>query len=885
MARFHGWTAVLFALALSGCGGGSGSSATAPSGGGTTPPATLPTLQDPGDSPSDIVYAGSASQADVTTANAPRFADHAALLTLMTRALVENAGTVLFHTVGGVPSGCFEGGAGDRAADGTGWVRARLNACDFGNGMKWTGTVIYRVSTATNLSPTNETWTFATATLEYDGASYTFSGKFRRATTATGIEDTPAITLRNDATGKLFGGDGYSFRTSIGQTNLTVSGRIRDADWGYVETSTDLPVTMKNNRRGFVHGGALKLIGTNSSLWFIPASEQRVALALERPGATPESQSILLSADMRLEPQAQTPATPLFGAAAGPPQSLQAGKPFQLFGLFSGAEGRRWMSSSWKAVMVPPGSSAASNALTGVLPAFTPDLPGTYTFELTSSDGNTTSRDRVTHKVTFVGDDPVYSPPVSDKSIGAYLGPDSVVSGAITGTSAYTAAGFESGQVNFFYDLWGPDHRSIVSSTVALGAQFPQTSMGNPGFQMQRMSVSTDPGHSALRFFAFQQPLQYFRPAGFRVKNPGFGIAVADLFGTGHKDIVMTGYKPVTGGSTYGVFVIRNIAPGRYADPVFIEGGNAGAVVVGDFTGDGRPDIVLDAGGANIDLLAQLPDGNWAPPRRMHPAATSCPWTYNTELHPLMKADFDKDGRVDIAYASYCFGNTMLVVFFQNGDGTFTERVLTPETGAVYEGQLQAADVTGDGVPDLTVVAGPQTTIGVAHVDVYASRGDRTFAPLVSTPVSPMALEPFSFGVRAGAAGDYDGDGRTDILMSSPNGLFLFRQGPAGLSEGYRVGSTVRATWADVLASDIDFWIYEMRMVDIDGDGRQDVVVHTGRSGFYALSVFMQQPGGALAPPRALFPADGFGGAGSLPVALDENGDGSPDLYGNPPGN
>jgi len=67
--------------------------------------------------------------------------------------------------------------------------------------------------------------------------------------------------------------------------------------------------------------------------------------------------------------------------------------------------------------------------------------------------------------------------------------------------------------------------------------------------------------------------------------------------------------------------------------------------------------------------------------------------------------------------------------------------------------------------------------------------------------------------------------------------------------------------------------------MDVDRDGRLDVVERTIRSsGFYPLSVLLQSPGGELQAPRALFSEDGFGHAATLPVEIDENLDGFPDL-------
>jgi hypothetical protein len=679
----------------------------------------------------------------------------------------------------------------------------------------------------------------------------------------------------------VFGADELLLRSSASaETTLSLSGRLRVADVGFVDISTGSSLTLKGDERGFRPGGYVELAGSASSVWFVPLTDQSVAVALHRTGAAATSQSVLLNANTRLAPQLATPGAALFGAAAGPPQSLEEGRSFRLQGLFSGAGSRRWMTLNWKMAMVPAGSLTASSEFSGPYPAFTPDRPGTYTFELAASDGVTTTHDSVTHKVLFAGDDPLYYPPVSASSLGVFLGPDLPIEGAAIAApaaiTAFSSSAFVNMPVLFDYSIRDPSRRTVVSAQVAPGVDFPSAGLGIPGFYFQTLGMSTDPGRGARRYFAYQQPLQYFRTSGFRVESPGLGIAAADLSATGRQDLIMTGYTLLAGGggSTRGVFVIRNVEPGRYAAPEFIAGGNGGAVTVGDFTGDGRPDIVLDVGSASIDLVAQLPGGAWAPAQRLHPAAMNCPPVNDTtRARPLLQADFDGDGRLDIAYSAVC-GSSAVAVFFQNGDGTFTEHVI-PDADAIYEGRLLAADVSGDGRPDLIVIAGPATTLSAAHIDVYASRTDRTFEPAVTQSV---VSEPFTGGARSGAAGDYDGDGDADVLMSSPNGLFLFRQTAGGLSQGFQVGSTLRATWADPLATDFDFWIQEMGLMDVDGDGRLDVVERTRGGGFYPLSVLLQSPSGVLQAPRALFAADGFGHAATLPIVIDENLDGFPDL-------
>ena len=211
----------------------------------------------------------------------------------------------------------------------------------------------------------------------------------------------------------------------------------------------------------------------------------------------------------------------------------------------------------------------------------------------------------------------------------------------------------------------------------------------------------------------------------------------------------------------------------------------------------------------------------------LHPAAMTCPAVEDTSrARPLLQADFDGDGRLDIAFSAVC-GGSGAAVFFQNGDGTFTERL-------IQEAGCQLRRSAPGGRRERRWQAGPHRHRGSAdHLVGGTCRCVRiAYGPHIRAGRDPVGgVGTIHVRRSIGAAGDYDGDGDTDILMSSPNGLFLFRQTAGALSPGYRVGSTLRATWADPLAVDFDFWIEEMCLMDVDGDGRLDVVERTIRGG------------------------------------------------------
>lgn len=86
----------------------------------------------------------------------------------------------------------------------------------------------------------------------------------------------------------------------------------------------------------------------------------------------------------------------------------------------------------------------------------------------------------------------------------------------------------------------------------------------------------------------------------------------------------------------------------------------------------------------------------------------------------LATADFDGDGHADLAYLDATTGGS-LHILLGNGDGSFRAgQVIAMPSGA--GGQIDVADMNGDGVPDLLLSG--------AGVTVLLGRGDGNFARL-----------------------------------------------------------------------------------------------------------------------------------------------------------
>jgi hypothetical protein len=124
---------------------------------------------------------------------------------------------------------------------------------------------------------------------------------------------------------------------------------------------------------------------------------------------------------------------------------------------------------------------------------------------------------------------------------------------------------------------------------------------------------------------------------------------------------------------------------------------------------------------------------------------------------------------------------------------------LDEPTGGVFtRGDV---DLTGDGVPEHVQFEGAQVTIHQDGVEVWRS--------------------PVSWDVVDVALGDPNDDGRNEIL------IVFWQQDETGQLQnqpfiiGYR-GGYYRELWG---GSPVGFPIHEVELADVDGDGRQEIIV------------------------------------------------------------
>lgn len=317
------------------------------------------------------------------------------------------------------------------------------------------------------------------------------------------------------------------------------------------------------------------------------------------------------------------------------------------------------------------------------------------------------------------------------------------------------------------------------------------------------------------------------------------GVAFVDLTGDGRKDVVMSVGGAFDGTSGQEVWVVPGEdggglgAPVRYRIDLPGESSWKGHLDVADMNGDGRKDVVV-TGDTTIAILHQTVGGTLGAPERI--TVEKPGW--------VAAVDWNGDAKRDlvVGLGDY-FGSTTqgIHVLEQGTGGSWTDVQLTADA----TGQFVVQDFTGDSKPDV-VATGDSGTRLMTHDAVGDGVTSSTLDPTYSRTIT---------------LGDLNGDGNQDLVLGADN-AFLPGNGDGTFGTSVGLPPLGPPVGMDTVATG-----------DLNGDGRDDVIGPNVYGRFY---IWLQQTGGSFIAP--CFSEASSPNSLAQAIVVDVDGDGRMDV-------
>ena len=320
------------------------------------------------------------------------------------------------------------------------------------------------------------------------------------------------------------------------------------------------------------------------------------------------------------------------------------------------------------------------------------------------------------------------------------------------------------------------------------------------------------------------------------------GVAAVDVNGDGKLDLVAVGTD---------IQVFLGKGDGTFAASITLStGDSAASLAIADFNGDGHPDIAVGIS-TGVKFFWGNGDGTFK-------AGTSLP---GDQYPTVATADFNRDSIPDLVA-----GGTNLSLYLGLGKGTFQKQTSAPPAGTVTE--IALADFNGDQIPDLAVnfYSNSDQNTGI---QVLLGGADGIFRSTTTMTGSSTAFT----GV---AAGDFDGDGKPDLVA-------LLLTGPGAAPTDYDAVTVYAGkgdgTFGGGTSTPVGNRPEAAVAVDWDGDGRLDLIVSdfpNSSGSTYGVSILKGLGNRSFVQASAI-PTEPNAGTSAI-AAGDFNGDGLPDI-------
>jgi hypothetical protein len=430
-------------------------------------------------------------------------------------------------------------------------------------------------------------------------------------------------------------------------------------------------------------------------------------------------------------------------------------------------------------------------------------------------------------------------------------------------------AGLQASQAGNYAVQASNVYGSLLSSSAALTVNLPPPGVPfitgiSPNTAVQGATVtilgtnfSATAASNVVYFGAVQANVMSASPASLTVTVP-VGATFAPV------TVTVNGLTAYAGERFLPTFVGAGQIDSSSLGPQLVlpAGNGTGQMIIGDLDGDGKPDLITASGSGNTIIIyrnistnGSLTTASFAPPITLAPPVSGAP--YGVAL-----ADVDGDGKLDIIATD---NGANLISIFRNistpgsiSSNSFATRV-DFATGAQPQG-VAAADLDGDGRPDVVVANTGDGTVSILHNT--STVGNIAFAPKVDIATG---------GVCCGVAvGDLDGDGELDVVAvnAGDNTMSLLRN----------VSSPGNISFAATVNFSIGYYPIHVAIGDLDGDGKPDLTVtyYLGQ----ILGVFRNTSTAGSLTTNSFAPEIDFalGGRGHTGAIADLDGDGKPDV-------